>query len=316
MLKKLNRLEPAYKDYLWGGNQLERYYNKTDSGLDIIAESWELSTHPDGQSQIEHENLLEYVTKYPQVLGTSCGIKDIPILIKFIDAQKDLSIQVHPNDEYARRVEHDNGKTEMWYIIKAQPGAFLYLGVKKDMTQEEFRRHIEDNTVCDVLNKIPVKEGECYLIRSGTIHAIAAGCLIIEIQERSNVTYRVYDFGRKDKNGNLRPLHIEKALEVANLNIVQADSKPEKVLKEDDSCTEELLRKTEYFDVHDFKVKKSASHCVDAHSFCTVMMVSGSGTITCDGESLDLKQGNSVFIPADSGTFTVSGECEFITAEL
>ncbi len=316
MLKNLNRLEPAYKDYLWGGNQLAKHYSKTDSGLDIIAESWELSTHPDGQSRIEHENLFEYVRKHPEVLGTACGIDDIPILIKYIDAKQDLSIQVHPGDEYARRVEHDNGKTEMWYIIDATPEACLYLGVNQKMTKEEFRKHIEDNTVCDTLNKVHVKAGECYLIRSGTIHAIASGCLIIEIQERSNVTYRVYDFDRRDKNGNTRPLHIEKALEVANLDPVVIDSKPDQLIHEDSSYKEELLKKTEYFEVHDFNVKNSAGFEVDAHSFCTAMLVRGSGVIKCDSESLQLKQGESVFIPAESGTVTIQGACELITATL
>ncbi|NCB33712.1 MAG: mannose-6-phosphate isomerase [Erysipelotrichia bacterium] len=316
MLKKLNRIEPAYKDYLWGGKQLEKYYNKTDSGLDIIAESWELSTHPDGQSRIENENLLEYVKKHPEVLGTACAISDIPILIKYIDARQDLSIQVHPDDEYARRVEHDNGKTEMWYIIDAAPEACLYLGVNQKMSKEEFRKHIEDNTVCEVLNKVHVKAGECYLIRSGTIHAIAAGCMIIEIQERSNVTYRVYDFDRRDKNGSLRPLHIDKALEVANLEPVSIDSKADKLLHEDSSYKEELLKKTEYFEVHDFKVKNTAGFNVDSHSFCTAMLIRGNAVISCDSESLQLKQGESVFIPAGSGAVTVKGVCELITAEL
>jgi len=314
-LAKLNRLTPAFKDYLWGGTLLKEQYHK-ESSLGIVAESWELSTHPDGISLIDGGSLLDYVRSHPEVLGTACHTEDIPILIKFIDARQKLSIQVHPEDAYARRVEHDNGKTEMWYLIDAAPGAYLYLGVNKAMSKEEFRRHIDDNTILDVLNRIPVKKGDCYLVRAGTIHAIGEGCLIMEIQERSNVTYRVYDFARRDKNGNLRPLHIDKSVEVANLNPVHLSGRPEQVISDTPDAKTELLRETEYFHVYSWKVKTEAQMDVNDESFWALMNVAGTAEIACGSEKMTLRQGDSIFVPAGAGTVTISGECQVIGARL
>lgn len=314
-LQKLNRLEPALKDYLWGGTLLKEHYSKS-TDLSIVAESWELSTHPDGISRINGESLLEYVQKHPEVLGTSCHTEDIPLLIKFIDARQKLSIQVHPDDEYARRVEHDNGKTEMWYLIDATPDAYLYLGVNRVLSKEEFRRHIEDNTILEVLNKVPVRKGECYLVRAGTIHAIGEGCLIMEIQERSNVTYRVYDYARRGKDGQLRPLHIEKSIEVANLNPVTITSAADQLLQDNDAARVELLKKTEYFHVYDYQVHQEAQADVDGESFWAFMNVQGTAEISCGDEHAELKQGESLFVPAGAGKVAIRGACEVIGARL
>lgn len=316
IMKKLNRLTPALKDYLWGGNRLAQSYHKDPGDLKIVAESWELSTHPDGISKINDESLLDYVKEHPEVLGTACKTDDIPLLIKFIDAKGNLSIQVHPDDEYARRVEHDNGKTEMWVIVDAEPGAFLYLGLKEKMTSEEFRKHIEDNTITNYLNYIPVHKGEVYLVVSRTLHAIGKGCLIMEIQERSNVTYRVYDYNRKDAQGHTRPLHIAKAEEVTRLEPYTVNPYPSQLIETSENGRLELLRETDYFHVYSLQVLKELSIDADEKSFISLTMTQNYGTVTYGDESVVLEQGQSLFIPAGAGKVTIHGVCEAIAARL
>ena len=214
------KLIPACKDYLWGGHRLVDEYNKEYDG-DILAETWELSCHPDGPSRIANgryagRTLAEYIEAEGKgVLGTHCRrFRDFPILIKFIDAKQDLSVQVHPDNRYALKNEGQYGKTEMWYVVDAGEEATLYYGFKEEISKEEFAERIQNDTVLDVLNKVPVQKGDVLFIESGTIHAIGADILIAEIQQNSNVTYRVYDYGRVGKDGKKRDLHIEKALAV------------------------------------------------------------------------------------------------------
>lgn len=217
------RLSPACKSYLWGGNKLKKEFHKSFSGP-ILAETWELSCHPDGPSTIvsgvhKGQTLREYLTEAgSQALGTNCArFEDFPILIKLIDASKELSVQVHPNNAYAKKNEHQYGKTEMWYVIDCEPGAFLYYGLKKHVSKEEFRQHIADNTLDQILNAVSVHKGDTFFIAAGTIHAIGKGIVIAEIQQNSNVTYRVYDYGRIGADGKPRDLHVDKALDVAHL---------------------------------------------------------------------------------------------------
>ena len=220
---KTIQLQAAYKDYLWGGNKLREQYNKVAS-LEHIAESWELSNHEAGQSIVLNgpyagETFGSYLTKVSkEVLGTHCeSFESFPILIKLIDAKSALSIQVHPDDVYALEKEKSYGKTEMWYILSCEEDAYLYYGVNQSLTPEVLKVHIENNTILDVLNKVYVKPGDVFFIEAGTIHAIGGGILICEIQQNSNLTYRVYDYNRKDDLGQTRELHIEKALEVSKL---------------------------------------------------------------------------------------------------
>ena len=216
------KLKPACKDYLWGGHRLVDEYNVDYDG-EILAEAWELSCHPDGPSMImngpyEGKSLREYLDIVGmEALGTHCRrFREFPILTKFIDARDNLSIQVHPNNGFALQNEGQYGKTEMWYVLDAEEGAFLYYGFKREITREEFARRIEENTLLEVLNAVPVKKGDVLFIESGTLHAIGKGILIAEIQQNSNVTYRVYDYGRVGKDGKKRDLHIEKALAVTS----------------------------------------------------------------------------------------------------
>lgn len=190
-----------------------------------MAESWELSTHKDGESVIRDGeymgmSLSSFVAQDKEnILGKNASkFEFFPILIKFIDALDSLSIQVHPSDEYALTNEKEYGKTEMWYILDCEEDAFLYYGFNREITKEEFRKRLNDNTILDVLNKVYVKKGDVFFINAGTVHAIGKGIMICEIQQNSNTTYRVYDYNRKDKFGNLRDLHIDKAIDVSYLS--------------------------------------------------------------------------------------------------
>ena len=212
----IQKLYPVCKDYLWGGNKLKDKYGKI-TDCTPCAESWELSFHKDGKTLIEDGRALEDVVS-AEMLGSNLDdFSFFPMLIKFIDAKSFLSVQVHPSDDYALKNENSYGKTEMWYIVDAEEGAGIYLGFKEDVTIQQYEQAIKENKLTDLLNFYEVKSGECYFIPSGTIHAIGAGCLICEIQQNSNLTYRVYDYGRKDKDGKERELHVEKALKVTNL---------------------------------------------------------------------------------------------------
>lgn len=215
------KLKSVYQEYIWGGSKIHELLHKDTGTLPRVAESWEVSTHPAGKSIVENgafrgKTLNEY---FDQIGWGTAGRyaarnHQLPILIKYIDAKENLSIQVHPNDKYARKHEGDNGKNEMWFVLAADEGAFIYLGFSRDVTKEEVRRRVADNTLEEVLNRVEVKPNEAFYIPAGTVHAIGAGCLICEVQQTSNVTYRIYDYGRTDENGKPRELHVKKALDV------------------------------------------------------------------------------------------------------
>lgn len=215
------KLKSVYQEYIWGGSKIHELLHKDTGTLPRVAESWEVSTHPAGKSIVENgafrgKTLNEY---FDQIGWGTAGRyaarnHQLPILIKYIDAKENLSIQVHPNDKYARKHEGDNGKNEMWFVLAADEGAFIYLGFSRDVTKEEIKRRIADNTLEEVLNRVEVKPNEAFYIPAGTVHAIGAGCLICEVQQTSNVTYRIYDYGRTDENGKARELHVKKALDV------------------------------------------------------------------------------------------------------
>lgn len=212
---KTIQLTPSCKDYLWGGEKLRTEYG-IQSELHPLSEAWMLSCHPDGPSYLpDGSTFQQYINAHPGCLGTHCEkFSEFPVLAKLIDAKKDLSIQVHPSNEYALEHEHQYGKTEMWYVLEAEPGASLYYGFTHEISKEEFERRIQDNTLTDVLNAVPVHKGDCFFIPSGTLHAIRKGIVVAEIQQNSNVTYRIYDYGRLGADGKPRQLHIPQALDV------------------------------------------------------------------------------------------------------
>ena len=296
---KTIKLTPACKDYLWGGDKLREDFG-IESDCRPLAEAWVLSCHPDGPSivatgPLAGKTLPEYINKEgPACLGTDCEkFSDFPILGKLIDAKGDLSIQVHPSNEYALEHEHQYGKTEMWYILDCEPGAFLYYGFDHEISREEFERRIQDNTLTEVLNAAPVHKGDCFFIPAGTLHAICQGIVIAEIQQNSNVTYRVYDYGRVGADGKPRALHIPQALAVTEL-------KPPKAQDFGGH-----LAQCDYFtvDVYDNDFAGTAG----PESFVSLLVVDGEGTVTCGGETMAVKKGDSLFIPANSGDFAVTG---------
>ena len=299
------KLIPECKDNIWGGVKLkEKYGKQTDKNP--VAESWELSFHKDGPTRLENgKTLQDEVTA--KDLGRNCdGFPFFPMLVKLIDAKQDLSVQVHPSDAYALEHENSFGKTEMWYIVEAEQGAGIYLGFKKDVTQEEYENAIASNTLTELLNFFEVKAGDCYFIPSGTIHAIGTGCLICEIQQNSNLTYRVYDYGRRDKNGNLRELHVEKALKVTNLN------KYEYAPLNLQTAQGELLGLSRYFTTTSVAVNGEAQVVADKYSFKCITCVDGKGAV--DGKAVSA--GDTLFVPAGYGEVKLSGEMRLIMAEV
>ena len=302
------KLKPSYKDYLWGGDRLKNKYNKQYDG-DVLAESWELSCHMDGESLIEGgefsgKSLREYIDwEGKRVLGKNCmQFQDFPVLIKFIDAKQDLSIQVHPSDQYALEKEGQFGKTEMWYIVECEEGACLYYGFSRKISREELRQRIQDETILEVLNRIPVQKGDVFFIEAGTVHAIGKGIVIAEIQQNSNVTYRVYDYGRVGADGKKRDLHIEKALEVANRDP-----------KVRSKSFEPHLGRCRYFSVDklvlDGKMLQKIEGVIDGESFLHLLILDGEGCV-CSENRVDFKRGDSLLLTASTGTFEIQGACE------
>ena len=305
------KLSPAFKDYLWGGTRLKTEFYK-QSHLDRVAESWELSAHKDGHSTISdgaYKGLtlaayLEAIGR--ESLGTACAKYDyFPLLIKLIDAKGDLSVQVHPSDDYALAHEGEYGKTEMWYILDCDEGAALYYGFNREVTREEYATAIREGKLLDLLNRVPVKTGDVFFIPAGTVHAIGAGILLCEIQQNSNTTYRVYDYGRRDKDGNLRPLHIEKALEVSNL-------KKSPALPAIPDGEDVLLTECSYFTVRRLRFGGKGTVTVDDRSFVSLTVTRGDGSLAFDGGEITFRKGDTLFIPAQDKTISVKGTCEMI----
>lgn len=321
MLKPV-KLKPAFQDYLWGGTKLRDEYNK-DCDFDKIAESWELSNHKNGQSIVDSGEFKglkfgEYVEKLgAKGLGSNCdSFEFFPILIKFIDAKGSLSIQVHPDDEYALRVEKEYGKTEMWYVLEAEEGASLYYGVNKEISKEEFADRIKNDTILEVLNKVEVKKGDVFFIESGTIHAIGAGLVICEIQQNSNTTYRVYDFGRLGADGKPRELHVDKAIDVTNLTPNAKSAEPMGELEKFDGYTRVLLSECKYFTTIKYEVETKAKVEIDEKSFNSVIITEGNGKLVMGDTELEFIKGDSIFIPAQNGKYSVEGKCEFILSRV
>ena len=314
---KLEKLSPAFKDYLWGGTKLRDVYGKP-CDFDKVAESWELSTHPAGESTIaggEYDGLplSQYFEKAgKEVLGKNGqAFENFPVLIKFIDAKDPLSIQVHPSDEYALQVEGEYGKTEMWYVMDCDEGAFLYFGVNRPVTKEEFRQRIADNTVLEVLNKVDVHPGDVFFIQSGTIHAIGAGILICEIQQNSNCTYRVYDYDRRGADGKPRELHVEKALAVSNFTPSDTSSHRGPVMSLAGG-TAQKLGECKYFSTQKLQVEEALMLDVDDSSFVSLLVTQGCGKACGPENTLEFQAGDSLFVPAGTGKVALRGECTLI----
>ena len=289
------KLKPAFKDYLWGGTRLRDDFGK-DCDFDKIAESWELSCHKDGNSVVADGEfagltLAQYIEKEGKsVLGTNCEkFENFPILIKLIDAKDNLSVQVHPNNEYAQRVEGEYGKTEMWYVVDCDEGASLLYGFKHNITKEEFRERIENNTLLEVTNSVPVKKGDVFFIEAGTLHAIG--------------------------NGKPRQLHIDKAVDVTNL--CPAKPYPQSEPVDMGGWTKKRLAKCEYFTVDVINVDTSAALEADKSSFVNILVLDGGCVLSSEGnDAVELKKGDSVFIPAGLGKFELTGKCSAVMTHI
>ena len=298
-MKKAFKLTPGLHDNLWGGNRLRDYGKHSEK--DRIAESWELSFVPGAESRVADGRLISEA--FPrESWGKNCEkFEFFPVLAKFIDAREKLSVQVHPDDEYALKNEGQYGKTEMWYIVDTEgddPG--LYMGLNGKYTREEFARAVADGSVERMLKRASIKRGDVYFIPSRTVHAILEGDLIFEIQQNSTLTYRLYDYMRRDKDGNLRELHVEKAMAVTDLDVY----KPTEFDTDDSS----LIGKCEYFETRIYKLNfTNMALFADDSSFISVTCVRGAGEI--DGEPMSA--GDTFFVPAGAGEVTLSGGRDF-----
>lgn len=311
------KLNPVFKDYLWGGTKLRDEYG-FESDLDKLAEGWMLSCHKDGENTIENgefagKTLTEIVSTNPDILGENGrNFEYFPILIKLIDAKNDLSVQVHPDNEYAMRVEKEYGKTECWYILDCDEGAELIYGFNRKITSEEFKSRIADNTFLETVNKVKVKKGDLFFIEAGTLHAIGKGILLAEIQQNSNTTYRVYDYGRLGADGKPRDLHVQKAIDVTNCTPPTRSTDPEGELVECNGYTTQLLTKCDLFNVEKVTVNSAFYGSADNKSFVSILITDGNGTI----DGIEIKKGDSLFVPANYGNFSVSGELELIVTRV
>ena len=314
------KLKPIFKEIVWGGNRLKNDYG-FKSDLNNIAEAWMLCARSDGDNivangEYEGKSFTELVKEHKEFLGSK-GEKydEFPLLIKFIDAKSDLSVQVHPDDDYAKKHENSYGKTEAWYIIDCDEGAQLIYGFNKEITCEEFRKSIEDNTFLDYVNKVNVKKGDVFFINAGTLHAIGGGILLAEVQQNCNTTYRVYDYGRL-VNGKPRELHIEKALDVTATIPPTRSGEPdgEKTVR-NGAITQDLCS-CEFFKMSTVDVDGKYILNVTEESFASLLVTKGEGTVECGGTAVGVASGDSIFIPANSGNTVLDGNFEVLLSTL
>ena len=309
---EIMKLIPSGKDYLWGGTRLKDEYGK-NIDMTPLAESWECSVHPDGSCYVadgryKGKTLKEVLDEHPEYIGTKVN-GEFPILAKFIDAKKDLSVQVHPDDEYAREKEKDNGKTEMWYIIDADVGASLIYGFKHKISKEILERAIEKGELDKHLQKVEVHKGDFFFVPAGTVHGIGKGILLAEVQESSNVTYRVYDYDRVDKNGKKRELHFDKAVQVMDMGIAPDIKQKKRLVKYYPGCSRELLCRCKYFETERIQVTKGFSFSVMENSFQVLMCLDGYGQVEVDGDKpVRFSKGETVFLPAGIGRCLIIGD--------
>lgn len=315
-------LHPVGKDYLWGGRRLHDEYGK-NIDLFPLAETWECSTHPDGTNIIANGEfsgmaLSDVIKKHPDFLGKKNeGLDELPILVKLIDAKDDLSVQVHPHDKYA--MEHENGelgKTEMWYVLEATKDSKLIYGFNHDCNADELRSDIFEGKLLKHLQQIPVKKDDVFFIEAGMVHAIGAGTLVAEIQENSNLTYRLFDYNRVDKNGHHRELHIDKAMDVMNMKSSLSPKQPIRVLKYSKGMASELLCRCKYFEVFRMivhtELRQIVKYRTDEMNYRVLMCIDGCGVMRFENESIDIYKGDCFFFPANSVEVRLHGQMQLL----
>jgi mannose-6-phosphate isomerase len=309
------QFEPILKERIWGGTKLKSYLKKPITS-EITGESWEISTVENDVSIVSNghfkgKSLNELINEFPkEILGTKVFAafdKQFPLLFKYLDAREDLSIQLHPNDELAKKRHNSFGKTEMWYVMQADIDAELIVGFKKKSSPEEYTQHLKDKTLLDILKTKKVQKGDVFFLATGTIHAIGAGNIIAEIQQTSDITYRVYDFDRVDANGNKRELHNDLALEAINYDTVEAQrtySKTENSANEIVNC--------QYFTTNFISLNGQMNIQKTKDSFTVFMCVDNHFELICDGETHVYQKGDTVLIPAFLTDFQLNGKASIL----
>ena len=348
----IGKIHPACKNYLWGGERLRK-----DCGIfspeTPLAEAWVLSAPPDGDSLISFsnaphgENFSDYIKAHPKAAGSLArSFPFFPMLIKLIDAKQALSIQVHPEDSYALSKEGQYGKTEMWIVLEREEGAFLYFGFQEECSEEEVRRAIQEESFPSLLQKVPVEVGDVFFIPAGTVHAIGAGIVLAEVQQNSNLTYRVYDYGRKDAQGNTRELHVEKALQVMKRKKVSSFMQ-EELLKEGKKAAGEkavgkkavgknayleLIGSCPYFTVERLSLEEEGSFSreLGEESFLSILVLEGEALLSeavagsaektliekAPMEQCRIQKGESFFLPAEKASWSLKGKGQFLLSSL
>lgn len=311
---------PDYKQLIWGGNRLKTLFDK-DIPSDKTGESWEIACHKNGKSVVANGvfagKTLEEVLQSEglPLLGTRFTQKELdtfPLLVKLIDATDRLSVQVHPKDEYALAHEGDLGKTEMWYVIHADPGSSLIYGVKEGVTKETFAAAIADGTVGELLNFVPVQAGDVFFMPATTLHAICEGLVIAEIQQNSDTTYRVFDWNRVGKDGKPRELHVEKALEVTDLTPKVGHEKVQgEAVREGENLRTKYVS-CRYFATEKLEVVHCATEPMDGSHFDLLLILEGEGVLSGGGADVPFRKGDSFFMPANMGAYTIRGTCSLL----
>lgn len=305
--------EPVYKDYIWGGTRLKEYFNKNVE-TPTAAESWEISTNEAGVSKIANASMNGKTLKElfddrnirKEVFGTKTEkMEKFPLLIKYIDASSNLSVQVHPNDEYAKKNENDSGKTEMWYIIDCAENAQIICGMKENVTQKDVVNIIRNGKIKENLNYVNIQKGDAIYIPSGTIHAILGDTLICEIQQNSNLTYRVYDWDRVGSDGKPRELHIEKAIDV-----IDVETKPSAFHTIDEESKK--IVENEFFKVEKIVVDGEYKDNSSKETFYAMNILEGNGKISANNKEYNLSKGDSILIPASIGEYVINGKMQIL----
>ncbi len=310
------KLQPVFKEIVWGGNRLKNDYG-FESDLNNIAEAWMLCAREDGDNIIVNgdnagKSFTAFIKENKALLGTKgAKYEEFPLLIKFIDAKADLSVQVHPDDDYARIHENSYGKTEAWYILDCDEGAQLIYGFNKELTSDEFKKSIEDNTFLDYVNKVNVKKGDVFFISAGTLHAIGSGILLAEVQQNCNTTYRVYDYNRM-VNGKPRELHVEKAIDVTDTVPPTRGGDPDSAPVVKGDATEQALCQCEFFKMDTLDVDGKYDFAVTEESFVSVLVLEGEGKVN----SLTAKAGDSFFLPAGEYNALIEGKIKVLISTL
>ncbi|MBQ7901255.1 MAG: class I mannose-6-phosphate isomerase [Clostridia bacterium] len=308
---------PVFKQYIWGGSALKDKYNKNIQD-NFAAESWEISCHKDGMSLVAEgefagKTLNEVVMSDKENMLGDAGMEQFPLLVKLLDANDNLSVQVHPDDEYAKVNENGSlGKTEMWYVIDAKPGAKLVYGLRNGVTKQQFADAIEQGTLEELLNYVPVKPGDAFFIPSKTLHAIGSGLLIAEIQQSSNTTYRVYDYNRTDASGNKRELHTAKALDVTSLEDVEGCERVVPVPYAAEGAKAGVISCCEFFAVIKYELDGKTTILPPAKRFEMLVCTEGCAKLGYNGGVMDINAGDSVFIPAALGAYTLEGSGDIL----